>query len=133
MEEVIVFVTSPSRVTPYHIVRNVNFLLQVRGSKTIHVFDRYDRDVITAEELERNWTVNDDDVSVSLSVNFQYEDRCLGSIHRANYFLRRAGLTPTPPGVSPANDRAKTRLAPPLVRAATGAMRSGDRLRSGRA
>lgn len=165
-EEIIIFVTSPNRVTPYHIDRNVNFLLQVRGSKTMHVFDRYDREVITEEELERNWAVddkqppyrehlqhrattyhlrpgdgahipvnaphwlaNDDNVSVSLSVNFQYKDRCLGSIHRANYFLRRAGLRPTPPGVSAGKDRLKALLAPPLVRAATGVMRARQRAR----
>jgi len=164
-QEIIIFVTSPNRVTHYHIDKNVNFLLQVHGSKTIHVFDRYDRDVITEEEIERNWTVNDkappyreqlqsrattfhlqpgtgchipvnaphwlkndDNVSVSLSVNFTYKDRCLASIHRANYFLRRAGLRPTPPGVSPMKDKLKALMAPPVVSAANAVlrMRHGD-------
>ena len=58
-QEIIIFVTSPNRVTHYHIDKNVNFLLQVHGSKTIHVFDRFDRDVLTEEEIERNWTVAD--------------------------------------------------------------------------
>src|SRR6185312_9932762 len=33
--EVILFITSPNRVTPYHIDRECNFLLQMRGRKQI--------------------------------------------------------------------------------------------------
>lgn len=154
-QEIIIFVTSPNRITHYHIDKNVNFLLQVHGSKTIHVFDRYDREVLTEEEIERNWTVNDkappyrehlqnhattfhlqpgtgchipinaphwlkndNNISVSLSVNFTYKDRCLASVHRANYFLRRAGLNPTPPGISPLKDKLKAMMAPPVMSAA---------------
>ena len=111
VEDIIIFVTSPNRVTTYHIDRECNFLLQIKGTKTMWVFDRDDRDVLPAEEIERFWTVdnnaatykphlqdravtykmvpgngvhipvncphwlkNDDNVSVSLSVNFQFKD-----------------------------------------------------------
>jgi hypothetical protein len=57
-KEVILFVTSPNRLTTYHIDRECNFLLQIQGSKEIHVFDRDDREVLPEAEVERFWTVD---------------------------------------------------------------------------
>jgi hypothetical protein len=54
----IVFVNSPNRISSYHIDRECNCLLQIRGSKTVHVFDRDDRDVLSEAEIERFWTVD---------------------------------------------------------------------------
>lgn len=54
-QHAIIFITSPNRVTPYHIDAECNFILQVRGTKTIHVFDRDDREILTEQELERFW------------------------------------------------------------------------------
>jgi len=54
-QEIIVFVTSPNRITPYHIDRECNFLFQIRGTKTVHVFDGRDQEVISDEEIERFW------------------------------------------------------------------------------
>lgn len=48
-----VFVSSPGAVTPFHIDPEHNFLLQVRGRKTIQVHDRDDREVLTEQDLER--------------------------------------------------------------------------------
>src|SRR5205085_8567277 len=48
-----VFVSSPRSVTPFHLDHEYNFLLQVRGTKTIHQFDRTDRQVLKEEDLER--------------------------------------------------------------------------------
>ncbi len=47
-----IFVSSPGAVTPCHIDPEYNFLLQIRGSKTMHVFDPADRSVISEPELE---------------------------------------------------------------------------------
>jgi hypothetical protein len=33
-------------------------LLQIKGTKTIHIFDRADREVLPEEEIERFWTVD---------------------------------------------------------------------------
>jgi hypothetical protein len=38
--EAFIFISSPLSVTPYHFDQEYNFLLQVRGAKTFHVFDR---------------------------------------------------------------------------------------------
>jgi hypothetical protein len=46
-------VSSPHRVTPYHIDGETNFLFQVRGTKQLTVFDQSDPGVITEAELER--------------------------------------------------------------------------------
>lgn len=48
-----IFVSSSRAVTPLHLDPEVNFLLQVKGSKSITVFDRTDRALVSAPELER--------------------------------------------------------------------------------
>lgn len=143
-EDIIIFVAAPKRVTAYHIDRECNFILQIRGEKDLHVFDREDREVLPEEEIERFWTIdnnapnyrpelqdrarsyrlvpgngvhipvncphwlrNDDNVSVTLSVNFQFVDSMRADIYRANHFLRKLGIHPSPPGRSPVRDRAK--------------------------
>jgi hypothetical protein len=143
-EDIIIFVTSPKRVTPYHIDRECNFLLQISGTKTLYVFDRNDRDILPEEEIERfwatdnnapvfrpeyqkraisyrmtpgsgvhipvnfpHWVQNDDNISVSLSVNFQFLDFMRANIYRTNYYLRKFGLKPTRPGLHPGRDTAK--------------------------
>jgi hypothetical protein len=141
LRNAIIFINSPHRVSTYHIDRECNFLLQIRGRKTISAFDRRDRDVLPLEEIERFWAVdnnaatykpefadramvveltpgsaihlpvnaphwvaNGPDVSVSLSINFHYHDALLADVYRGNYWLRRAGLNPKPPGASPKLD-----------------------------
>ncbi len=54
----IVFISSPNRISSYHIDRECNFLLQIRGRKTISVFDREDREVLPESEIEKFWTVD---------------------------------------------------------------------------
>jgi hypothetical protein len=51
-QEAFIFITSPNSVTPYHVDPEHNFLLQVRGSKTVHLFDGRDRTILSEEELE---------------------------------------------------------------------------------
>ncbi len=48
-----IFISSPASVTPYHLDPEYNFLLQVRGEKTVHLFDPTDRTVLSESELER--------------------------------------------------------------------------------
>jgi hypothetical protein len=144
--EAIVFITSPNRVTDYHIDRECSWLLQIHGDKEIHLFDRADKDVLPDDELERYWTVsnlaatykpeyeshaivykmrpgtgvhspvntphwlqNGNNVSVSLSINFQFHESAWENLFRANYYLRRAGLKPASPGKHPLADKIKRR------------------------
>ncbi len=58
MQEVIIFITSPKRITTYHIDRECSLLMQIRGTKDINIFSRNDRDILTEEEIERFWTVD---------------------------------------------------------------------------
>jgi hypothetical protein len=51
-----VFVTSPNSVTPYHFDPEHNFLLQVRGNKTVHIFDGNDRSIVKENDLENYYT-----------------------------------------------------------------------------
>jgi hypothetical protein len=143
-QEADIYITSPRRVTMYHIDPICNFLMQISGEKQIHIFDRKDRDVLPEEELERYWSLNDyavtyrqeledrakvftlrpgtgvhiplnnphwvkngDEISVSLSINYQYKDDRRKNIYLANYYLRQAGLKPKPPGTSKIIDHMK--------------------------
>ena len=47
-----IFLSSPGAVTPFHLDPEHNFLLQVRGTKTVNMWDRDDRFVLPDQELE---------------------------------------------------------------------------------
>lgn len=47
-----IFVSSPGSVTPYHMDPECNFLLQVRGTKQVSLFDGEDRSLLSDAELE---------------------------------------------------------------------------------
>lgn len=133
--EMLIIVSSPNRITPFHIDGECNFLLQVQGHKTVRVFDRSNRSVLTEEEIERfytvdgfaanfkpgidehahqfeltpgkaihipvlcpHWVRNGSEVSVSISVNYEFPDWYRADLYRANWHIRRAGFKPTPPG-----------------------------------
>jgi len=51
-----IFITSPNRVTPYHLDGEANFLAQVRGSKSVFLYNAHDPRILTPEEMERYWT-----------------------------------------------------------------------------
>lgn len=141
IQEGIIFVTSPNRISTYHIDRECSLLLQIRGEKSISVFNKYDRDVLPETEIERFWAVdnnaatykekyqdradvyelkpgvgihipvnaphwvkNHDNVSISLNVNIQFDDKVLANVYRANHYLRKLGISPLPPGRSKARD-----------------------------
>lgn len=159
----LIFINSPHRVSSYHIDRECNWLLQIRGTKTVNVFRRDDREVLPETEIERFWTVdnnaavfkpelqeratvyelrpgsavhlpvnaphwvkNGPEVSVSLSINFHYHETHLANVYKTNYWLRRMGLRPTPPGVSPRVDALK-RSAFSAASAVRGMLRSRPR------
>lgn len=47
-----IFITSPNTVTPFHFDKEHNFILQVRGRKTLYVWDH--RDTVAASEQARD-------------------------------------------------------------------------------
>ncbi len=51
--EAFIFVSSAGAITPYHMDPEHGFLLQIRGTKTVTVFDGSRPDVVTDEMLER--------------------------------------------------------------------------------
>jgi hypothetical protein len=54
-----IFISSPASVTPYHLDAEYNFLLQIRGHKTMYVFDPADRTILLEQELEEHATKGD--------------------------------------------------------------------------
>jgi len=152
-KEVIIFITSPRRISTYHIDSETNFLLQVQGEKSISIFSKYDREVLPEEEIERFWTIdrnaavykphlqhraqvvrlvpgngvhipvnaphwvqNDDNISVSVSINYHSWDREYAQLYCTNYYLRRKlRIRPTPPAQSPLLDALKRPLGAALL------------------
>jgi len=51
--EVLILISSPNRLTPYHMDGETNFLVQVVGDKTLSVFDQTDRTLVSEEDRER--------------------------------------------------------------------------------
>jgi hypothetical protein len=47
-----IFISSPGSITPFHIDPENNFLLQIRGSKTVWMFGQEDREVLTESQIE---------------------------------------------------------------------------------
>ncbi len=141
-------VSSPRRITGYHIDAEANFLMQLRGEKTVHVFDGSDRTLVSRQDLERfyagdlnaapywpdrqgealtlgfkpgdgvhvpigwpHWVQNGDNVSVSISINYDLRSNLRQSrVFRFNHRLRRLGFNPTDPGQSPLRDGGKAAL-----------------------
>jgi hypothetical protein len=69
-----IFLTSPGVVTPFHMDRENNFILQVRGKKTIHVWDPNDRFVVPPLVREEFNTYRSRDKQV-------YKDEYLARAH----------------------------------------------------
>jgi hypothetical protein len=140
-----VFITSPNRITPYHLDGEANFLAQVQGSKSVFLYNAQDPHILTLEEKERYWTghllaprwhdglstgqwhyeispglgvfnpatfphwvKNNNNVSVSVSINFKRVRNDEIGAYRANYYARKIGLHPTAPGKRPTLDRLKS-------------------------
>ena len=76
-----------------------------------------------------HWLQNDDNVSVSLSVNFTLKDSERANIYRANYFLRKFGMKPAPPFTSPLKDGVKNAMMSASYVPARSAVRTIRRLR----
>lgn len=53
-----IFITSPGRVTPYHMDGETNFLAQIHGTKLVYIYDGNDPAVLSPRMLEEYWTGN---------------------------------------------------------------------------
>ena len=53
-----IFITSPGRITPYHMDGETNFLAQIHGAKLVYIYDGNDQSVLSPHDLEAYWTGN---------------------------------------------------------------------------
>ena len=51
-----IFVTSPGRITPYHMDGETNFLAQIHGEKLAYIYNGNDRSVLSQRDMEKYWT-----------------------------------------------------------------------------
>jgi Cupin-like domain len=56
--EMLVIVSSPNRITPFHFDAEINFLVQVRGSKEVWICDPADRTVLSEADVEDYYAGN---------------------------------------------------------------------------
>lgn len=47
-----IFISTRDSVTPYHMDREMNFLLQIRGAKTVHLWDPSDSEIMTPAQKD---------------------------------------------------------------------------------
>ena len=55
-----IFITAQDSVTPYHMDREMNFLLQICGSKTVRLWDPFDDAIMTPVQKDRLLSDRDD-------------------------------------------------------------------------
>jgi hypothetical protein len=60
-----------------------------------------------------HWVKNDDNLSVSLSINFRFLGRLRGDVYRTNHLMRKLGLRPRPVGESRLADSLKMMIMSP--------------------
>jgi hypothetical protein len=48
-----IFISARGAVTPYHMDREMNFLLQIRGTKTVKLWNPLDDEIMTSEQRDR--------------------------------------------------------------------------------
>ncbi|HEY0709757.1 MAG TPA: cupin-like domain-containing protein, partial [Polyangia bacterium] len=70
-----IFVSSCQKVTPYHFDPEHNFLLQVRGHKTVYMWDPNDRFVLSERTIEDSYLHPDQD----LAQRPHYDERYLST------------------------------------------------------
>jgi hypothetical protein len=51
-----IFITSPGRLTPYHMDGETNFLAQIHGTKLVYIYDGEDSSVLSQQQMEKYWT-----------------------------------------------------------------------------
>lgn len=56
--EMLVIVSSPGRITPFHFDAEINFLVQCQSEKQVWICDPADRSVLTEEDIEHYYTVS---------------------------------------------------------------------------
>ena len=141
LQEAFIFISAPNSMTPSHVDPEHNFLLQIKGTKEMHV-GRFDDPVDEQLQLERvylgghrnlthepdsarcfalspgdgvyvrpdapHFVRNGPEPSISFSITWRTPATARASrVHRTNGRLRKARISPAPPGRSVARDRVK--------------------------
>jgi hypothetical protein len=75
-EEAFIFISSPNSITPYHLDEEHNFLLQVRGSKEVNMWDPNDRTVVPEQQAEKMLQIwHGEDYHRSMPYKNEFQER----------------------------------------------------------
>jgi hypothetical protein len=125
-----IFVSSPGATTPFHLDEEHNFLLQIRGSKTLSIADGFDTAVLDRESLRAYFAGSGELALYSPrleQLSAHVELRSGEGVHippchphwfsdvtarrrhlyRVNRWLERIGMNPAIPGDRPMRDAIK--------------------------
>lgn len=72
-----------------------------------HVFEMRPGTGVHIPVNSPHWLKTRNNVSISFSISYQYKDTRRKYVYQANYYLRKLGLNPTPPGKYPLLDSTK--------------------------
>jgi hypothetical protein len=70
-----IFISAHGAVTPYHMDREMNFLLQVRGNKTVQLWDPHDDGVMRPEQRDHLFS-HDEDARPAYHAGLAAKARC---------------------------------------------------------
>jgi hypothetical protein len=78
-----------------------------KAQKTAIEFNLSPGEAVHIPPYAAHWVQNHNAVSVSIALDFEYPRWKYADVYKANYYLRKAGLSPRPPGRSILADRPK--------------------------
>lgn len=99
-------VTTEEEIERYYSVSITAGTYKPQAEQVARQFTLYPGDAVHIPTHASHWVQNHDTVSVSVSFNMELPRR-YGDTYRANYYMRRLGLKPRPPGKSEFVDRSK--------------------------
>ncbi|HEY4352111.1 MAG TPA: cupin-like domain-containing protein [Paraburkholderia sp.] len=99
-------VTTEEEIERYYSVANNAGTFKPHAETVARRFTQRPGDAVHIPTHASHWVQNHDSVSVSVSLNMEFPRR-FADTYRANYYLRRFGIKPRPPGQSDVVDRSK--------------------------
>lgn len=100
-------ITTEEEIERYYAIHNNAGTYKAHAEDKAWQFKLHPGDGVHIPTHGAHWVRNGEAVSISLSLNFEFPRWMYRDVYRANYYLRRCGIDPQPPGRSKLRDRTK--------------------------